>query len=116
MGKGLSAGFLIGVEHVQNAVTVAGAQVADEEAALGFQLFQGGHMALGQVHHVDIVPDAGAVRGVIVISVDMDFFQLAHGDFRNIGHQIVGNAVGVLSDEAGLVGPNGVEVAKQSHV
>ena len=49
VGQLPAASLLIGVEHVQHAVAVAGAQVADEEAALGVQLLQRRHMASGQV-------------------------------------------------------------------
>ena len=33
-----------------------------------------------------------------------------------LGHQVIGDAVGVLADQAGLVGTDGVEVTKQGHV
>ena len=74
------------------------------------------HMAAGQIHHVDVVAHAGAVRGGVVVAEDVHLFQLAHGDLGDVGHQVVGDAVGVLADEAGLVGTDGVEVAQQGHV
>ena len=46
----------------------------------------------------------------------MDLFQLAHSHLGDVGHEVVGDAVGVLADEAGLVGADGVEVAQQSHI
>ena len=73
-------------------------------------------MAAGQVHDMDVVADAGAVGGGVVIAEDMDLFQLAHSHLGDVGHEVVGDAVGVLADEAGLVGADGVEVAQQSHV
>ncbi len=73
-------------------------------------------MAAGQVHHVDVVTHTGAVRGGIVVAKDVYLFQLAHGHLGDVGHQVVGDAVGVLADEAGLMGTNGVEVAQQGHV
>ena len=73
-------------------------------------------MAAGQIDDVDIVTHAGAVRGGVVVAEDMDLFQLADGDLGDVGHQVVGDAVGVLADEAGLVGTDGVEVAQQGDV
>ena len=73
-------------------------------------------MAAGQVHDVDVVAHAGAVGGGVVVAEDVDFFQLADGDLGDVGHQVVGDAVGVLADEAGLMGTDGVEVAQQGHV
>ena len=73
-------------------------------------------MAAGQVHDMDVVADAGAVGSGVVIAEDMDLFQLAHSHLGDVGHEVVGDAVGVLADEAGLVGADGVEVAQQSHV
>ena len=46
----------------------------------------------------------------------MHLFQLADRHLGDVGHQVVGDAVGVLADEAGLVGTDGVEVAQQGHV
>ena len=73
-------------------------------------------MALGQIHHVDIVPDAGAVVGGIVAAEHMELLQLAHGHLGDVGHQVVGDAVGVLTDQTGFMGADGVEVAQQGHV
>ena len=73
-------------------------------------------MAAGQVHDVDVVAHTGAVGGGVVVAEDVDFFQLADGDLGDVGHQVIGDAVGVLADEAGLVGTDGVEVTQQGHV
>ena len=116
VGDGLAAGFLEGMDDIQHAVTLAGAEVADEEAAVRFQLLDGADMAAGQVHDMDVVADAGAVGSGVVIAEDMDLFQLAHSHLGDVGHEVVGDAVRVLADEAGLVGADGVEVAQQSHV
>ena len=70
-------------------------------------------MALCQVHHVDIVADAGSVGSVIVVSEDMDDGKLADGYLGNIGQQVVGDALGIFADQAALVSADGVEVAEQ---
>ena len=95
------------MDHIQHAVALASAQIADEQAAVRFQLLDGAHMAAGQIHHVDVVAHAGAVRGGIVVAKDMHLFQLAYGHLGDVGHEVIGDAVGVLADEAGLVRTNG---------
>jgi len=46
----------------------------------------------------------------------MDLFQLAHSDLRDIGHQVVGNAVGVFADESALVRPDWIKISQESNV
>ena len=70
-------------------------------------------MAPGQVRHMDVVPNAGAVGGVIVITEDVQMIPPTHGYLRNEGHQVVGDAPGILADEAAAVGADGVEVAQE---
>ena len=55
-------------------------------------------MAAGQVHDMDVVADAGTVGSGVVIAEDMDLFQLAHSHLGDVGHEVVGDAVGVLAD------------------
>ena len=43
-------------------------------------------------------------------------FSSLQGHLGDVGHEVIGDAVGVLADEAGLVRTNGVEVAQQGHV
>ena len=60
IGQVLAAGLAVCFDDVQHAVALAGAEVADEEAAVRFQLLDGADMAAGQVHDMDVVADAGA--------------------------------------------------------
>ena len=71
-------------------------------------------MAERQVDNVDVVPHAGAVGRVIVVAVDINMVELADCDLSNIGHEICGDAFGVLADPAALVRADGVEVAQQA--
>ena len=73
-------------------------------------------MAAGQVDHVDVVAHAGAVMRGVVVAEDVQLLQLADGDLGDVGHEVVGDVVGVLADEAALVGADGVEVAQQRDV
>ena len=72
-------------------------------------------MALGKIHHMDVVPDAGAVGGGVVVAVDAEILPAAHSHLGDEGHQVVRNAPGVFADAAALMGADGVEVAKQGH-
>ena len=73
-------------------------------------------MALGQIHHMDIIPDAGAVGSGIVVAENVDLLPLAHHSLGDIGYQVVGDAVGVLADEAAFMSADGVEIAQQGHI
>ena len=72
-------------------------------------------MSLSKIHHMDIIPDTGAVRCVIIVAKYPETGQLAHCHLGDIGHQIVGNAVGILSDEPAGMRPDGVEVPESHH-
>ena len=95
---------------------MAGAQVEHVHAVLAAHVVEGAHMAAGKVHHVDVVAHAGAVGRGVVVTEHVDVVELAHGDLGHVGHQVVRDALGVLADEARLVGADGVEVTEQHDV
>ena len=65
---------------------------------------------------MDVVAYAGAVVGVIVVAEDAEFLTLAYGHLGDVGHEVVGDAVGVFADGAALVCTDGVEVAEEHDV
>ena len=73
-------------------------------------------MALRQVHHMDVVAHARAVRRIIVVSKDAYALQLSDGHLRHVGNQIVRDSFGILADEAALMGSDGIEVAQKHHL
>jgi len=117
--------LLEGSDHIQNAVAVAGAEVDDqrprpEDAVVGprvltFEVFERRHVSLDQIHHVDVVPDARAIRRRIVVAEDVQAFQSPCGDAAHIGHEIVGDALRRLADEAAFMGADGVEVSQEGN-
>ena len=112
---GLAAGGFKGAHHLQHAVALAGAQVPHMGAGAGLQGgqgAQGAQMAFGQVHHVDVVAHAGAVGRGVVVAKHGQLGQLAYGHLRDVGQQVVGNAVRVFADQAAFMGAHGVEVAQ----
>ena len=73
-------------------------------------------MPARQVDHVDVIAHARAVRRGIVVAEHADRSELANRDLRHIGHQVVGDALRVLTDKAALVRTDRVEVAQQHDV
>ena len=70
-------------------------------------------MTKGKIDDVDVVSDTSAVRSGIIVAKDIDEGQRANGDSGDVGHEVVGDPSGVLANEAGLVGADGVEVAEE---
>ena len=103
------------MHNVQHAVADAGAQVDDLAARMIGSIGTGLNVSLGKIHHVDIVTDAGTVGGVVIVAVHGQLLQLTGGHLGNVGHQVVGNAVGVFANQAAFVGTDGVEVPQQHH-
>ena len=64
---------------------------------------------------MDVVADAGAVVGIVVIAVDAQEFPAADGNLGDVGHQVVGNSPGIFADTAGDVGADGIEVTQQNN-
>jgi hypothetical protein len=55
----------------------------------------------------------GAVPGGVIVAVDVELGEPADGDLLDVGQQVVRYPLGVLSDLAGAVRADGVEVAQQ---
>ena len=56
-------------------------------------------MSLGQIDNVDVVPQAGAVRGRVVIAKDAQALSLAYGGLGDERYEIVRNSPRKLSDK-----------------
>ena len=104
-----------GIDHIQHRVAGTGAQIKHLAAVMCSSIGHGCHMALAQIHHMDVVPDTGAVVGVVIVAVNAEELPSAYGDLRDIRHQIIGNTPGILTDAAALMGTDGIEVAQQHH-
>ena len=108
--------FLKGGDYVQNGIAVAGTDVIDSEAALALNGFQGADMGAGKVNDVDIVAHSCAIGGVVVVTKDAQLLTLAYGYLGDVGHQVIGDTVGILAYQAALVCADGVEIAEEYDV
>ena len=92
-------------------MALAVAKVVDDAAPV--QLAQRAQVSLTQVGHVDVIPDAGPVRGVII---GAEYRQRRAPLQRSVYHQRdqMGFGVMVLSQHACRVGAGGVEIAQAS--
>ena len=112
----LAAGLGEGLDHVQDTTALAGTQVDGMPTRMVLRKFQGSQVAVYQVHNVDVVADTGAIRGVVVIPKYAEVGALAMGNLSDIGHEVVGDAVGALANKTAGVGPYRVEVAQADEV
>lgn len=109
----LARHFLCSFNHFADAEALFAAQVEVVAFSALKQVFHGQYMGLGQVDDVDVVPDAGAVRGGVVGAVDGDVVPDTLGGFQDEGDQ-VGFGIVVLADVSALRSAGGVEVAERS--
>ena len=61
-------------------------QVIRNQATVVLDRLKSVHVASGEVHDVDVVPDAGAIRAVIVIPENMQLLQLSRCTLCNTRH------------------------------
>ena len=100
VGQFLAARLGEGSDDLEHRGAGAGAQVKDLDAGFAVHPVEGGNVTRCQVAHVDVVAHAGAVGGGVVVAKDLNGLELAHGDLGDIGNQVVGDALGVLADQA----------------
>ena len=73
-----------GFHELQNAVALPCSKVVHCETTVVLDRLESVHVASGEVHDVDVVPDAGAIRCVIVIPKKMQLLQLSRCTLRNL--------------------------------
>ncbi len=57
------------------------------------------YMCTGQIDDVDEVPQAGAVRGRVVVAKDVQALPAACSGLGDVRHQVVGDSARKLSDQ-----------------
>ena len=98
------------LDHLAHRIALADAQIEGHPALLVERL-ERQNVGVGQVGDVDVVADAGTVRGRIVVAIDLDVRALAQGHLEHERDQ-VGLGPMVLADVAARVRAGGVEVAQ----
>ena len=101
------------MDKFQNGNAMSCPQINGLYTGMGCGIFQRFQMSNRQINHVEVIPLAGAVRCGIVAAEDGQLLQLSRSHAPDIWHQVVGNTVGIVSQQAGLVGPNGIEIPQQ---
>ena len=114
MGERFARNLLEGLNHLKDRGRMAGTEVVSSEA--GLQAVDGGKMATGEVDNMDEITLAGAVGGVVIVTEDAELGEFAGGDFHDVGHEVVWDAVGILAEEAGCVIADRVEIAEGDNV
>ena len=113
VGHRPAGGLLERLDHLQHRVALAAAQVEGEQLGLlSQQGVQSGPVALGQIHHMDVVAHAAAIRGRPVAAIHLQPLPAPHRHLAHIGEQVVGDAAGIFPDAAAGMGTNGVEIAQ----
>ena len=101
------------MNHIQYGISGSGSKIVHAYTGFFFNLLKCFYVADCKVYNMDVITHAGTGGGGIIVAVDMDLFQLAHRHLGDVGHQVVGDAVGVLADFAGRMRADGIEVAEQ---
>jgi hypothetical protein len=81
--------LFVQLDHFKHGMPGARAEVDDVVAPQRGCLEEGGSVALGEVLYVDVVTDAGAVGGVVVLPEDLELGAVAHHDLLYYGEEVV---------------------------
>ena len=75
----------------------------------GQQAIQGSAVALGQIHHMDVIADAAAIRGGPIIPKHAELVASTNCHLADEGEEVVGDAERVFPDPSGGMGPHRIE-------
>ncbi|KAG1248726.1 hypothetical protein G6F65_019463 [Rhizopus arrhizus] len=101
------------MHQLQHAGALPSAQVHRHETRVILGIRQGLHMALRQVHDVQIVAHARAVGRVVIVSEHAQERLPAHRHLGDEGKQVVGQVAGAFTDQPAGVRADGIEIAQR---
>src|SRR5262245_40809472 len=107
--------LLHGADHFQNRIAFAVATVEASVAAGPTEEFVGGDVRERQIRHMDKIPYTGAVRRVVVSSVDRQALALTSGNFASDFDELR-RIRGALSRSSLRIGSRHVEIAQDAVV
>ena len=110
MGEGLAGDLFEGGDHFEDGGGATGAEIVGGEA--GLQAANSDEVTASEVDNVDVIAETGAVGCFVIVAKNMKLREFAGGDFHDVRHEVVRDAVGVLAEETGDVVADGIEVAK----
>src|SRR6266436_8692983 len=84
-GDGVPGYAANGFDHFANAISAAGTEIVDELVALA-QSIEHEDVRAGEIAHMNVITDAGAIRGGIVGAENRDVFALSERDLQCEGN------------------------------
>mmetsp|Transcript_11229 Transcript_11229/g.21411 ORF Transcript_11229/g.21411 Transcript_11229/m.21411 type:complete len:284 (+) Transcript_11229:476-1327(+) len=82
---------------------------------MSVSVLDGIQVSLRQIHHVNVITNASAIRCGVVVTKDTQVFSSANRDLCHIGHEIVGNTVGVFANLTRGMSTHWIEVSQDNH-
>lgn len=104
--------LLEGADDLQHAQAASGTEVEDFDLLLGLaaqHTLDSLDVSLSKINHIDIVADAGAIGGVVVVAKDAQLLTQACSGLGNKRQEVVGHAVGQFADECRGWAPIGLK-------
>ena len=100
-------------DDLENRISVAGAEVESIDPLVAANPCNGRKMSFCEVNDVDVIPHAGSVGGIVVVSVDRKMVKLSAGDPCDIGQKIIRNAVRLFTDQSRRMCADRIEIPKK---
>jgi hypothetical protein len=98
-------------KHVHDRIALRIGQVERATRATGQEVFERADMRIGNIRHMDIIADAGAVRHFVVVAIDSHWSPITRGG--EYARDQMGLRIMRLSDVTIGVGARGVEIAQR---
>ena len=114
VGERLAGDLFEGGDHFEDGGGAAGAEIVGGEA--GLQTTNSGEVTASEVDDVDVVAETCAVGCFVIVAKNMKLREFAGGDFHDVRHEVVWDAVGVLTEETGDVVADGIEITKGDNI
>ncbi len=73
-------------------------------------------MAFRQIYNMYEVTNTSSIRSIVIITKNTQFLAHANSRLRDIRHQVVWNAIRILTYQTTLVSVNRIEITKQHHI
>lgn len=108
MRERLAGGLFKGGDHFEDGSGVAGAEIVGFEAR--FQTLDGSEMTFCKVDNMNVITKAGAIFGIVIVTIYGEFGNFALINTHDNGHEIIGNAVWIFAEGAGRMIADRIEV------